>query len=140
MYLSLILALLTYLLSPKGTPAEQRSALLKAAAVGGATYLATEYTDWGKDISDKFDGAIGVKPTLTTEEQLAKDERVALETVTGNAGTKAPSLNAPSSWWDSVKNWVPTALGVAGGAAIGSGVPGWAIALGIGAIVYAVLT
>lgn len=48
MYISLIIAILTYLLqSSRG--ASQSAALGSALAAGALTYGVTEYTDWGKD-------------------------------------------------------------------------------------------
>lgn len=108
MWLSLFIALITYLLSPNDTAKERRQALLRAGLAGGATYLATEHTEWGNDLSTKFDSAIDITPEQTAE--------------VGAPLTKPPvtAVNSGStSLWDKVKDYVPTALAVGAGAAIG---------------------
>lgn len=129
MWVSLFIALLTYLLSPKGTASERRSALLNAAVAGGAAYVATEYTDWGKDISNKFDGAIGIKPTTT----LTPEQTAALATEAATGAPTTGGTTAPTSWWQTIKDWSPAIVG-AGLATTVGGVPIGMLALGAGAI------
>lgn len=116
MWVALFMALITYLLSPKGDDGERRKALLAAAAVGGGAYLATEYTDWGKDISNSFDSAIGIGGTTTTADGSKTDVKV--NPSTGTSG------------WPS---WLtPVIAGGAVGAAAGSGgIPSWLIIGGV---------
>lgn len=130
MWISLIIAIITYLLSPKGTDAERRTALLNAAAAGGTAYVATKYTDWGQNISDRFDGAIGIKPapTLTPEQQTALNKELA-------SGIKVDgTVSTPTSTWDKMQQWAPTALGLAAGASLG-GVPIMPLMIGAGALI-----
>lgn len=119
MWISLLIALLTYLMSPKGNEKEKRQALVKAGLAGGATYLATQYTDWGKDISDKFDGAIGVGGTTETDDAVS-------------GGTKPTT----GSGLGGLGSWVTPAIATVGGAAVASGLPSWALWAGIGLGVY----
>lgn len=98
MWLSLAIAILTYLLSPKGTSSQRSRALLTAAAVGGATFLATENTDWGRDISDKFDGAIGINPTPI--------DGAAADASTGSVIRKdVPGTASGSGLWSTLQGW-----------------------------------
>lgn len=108
MWISLFIAILTYLLSAKGNSEQRRQALLNSAMAGGATYLATEYTDWGKDVSGKFDSAIGLGGTTPAAGSTA------------TTGTKAPV-----SLWDTLRTWAPAALTVGGVASLAGAVPSW---------------
>lgn len=134
MWLSLLIALITYMASPKGTPEERRRALLASAAVGGTTYLATEYTDWGRDISDQFDDAIGVGGSDGSAEDADGGVTVKPPVVSaGGTGTGSGSTGGFSSWW-------PTVLGAgAAGVAVGAGAPSWLIWAGIGLTAYLIL-
>lgn len=128
MWLSLLLALLAYLASPKGNDSERRRALLTAAAVGGAAYIATEYTDWGSDLSDRFDDAIGVGGSDDTAEDAAKKPTV-----------KDPS-GKPSGGTGSFGNWIPGIVGAGVGATVASGgIPGWLIVAGLGIGAFLIL-
>lgn len=59
MWISLIIAVLTFVMQ-KSSGASDKKALGAAALAGGATYLATEYTDWGREASQSFDEWLGV--------------------------------------------------------------------------------
>lgn len=134
MALSLLIALITYMASPKGTSEERRRALMNAAVAGGATYVATEYTDWGRDISDQFDDAIGVGGSDSSAEDADGEVTVKPPVVNaGGTGTGSGSTGGFSSWW-------PTVLGAgAAGVAVGSHAPSWLIWAGIGLTVYLIL-
>lgn len=122
MWVSLFIALLTYLLSPKGTDAEKRKALTNAALAGGAAYVATEYTDWGKNISGKFDSAIGIGGTTTTAAGAATGA-----TATGTTGS--------GGGLGSLGNWITGGLAAGAGVATVNAMPKWVLwaALGLGA-------
>lgn len=107
MWLSLFIALITYLLSPKDTSAQRKRALLNAAVAGGATYALTEYTDWGQEVSNSFDGAIGVGNTVGDSEGAASTKPVS----TGSAGTG--TSGSSGSLWSTLTSW-----GAAGTAAV----------------------
>lgn len=133
MWISLLIALITYMASPKGDAKERRKALLTAAAVGGAAYLATEYTDWGRDISDRFDDAVGIGGSDASADDA--DDAVAIKPpIVGSGGGSggSGSTGGFSSWW-------PTILGAGTGAAVASGVPAWVIWGGIALLVYTVI-
>lgn len=118
MWIALLLALLAYLASPKGNDAERRRALLTAAGVGGAAYIATVNTDWGRDISRDFDNAIGVGGTPGTADDAANQPSV-----------KKPD-GKPSSGTGSFGSWIPAIVGGGVGGAIAggsNGIPSWLI-------------
>lgn len=134
MALSLLIALITYMASPKGTPEQRRRALLNAAAAGGATYVATEYTDWGRDISGQFDDAIGIGGSDSSAEDADGGVTTKPPVVNaGGTGTGSGSTGGFSSWWPPVLG-----AGVAG-VAVGSGAPSWLIWAGIGLTAYLIL-
>lgn len=113
MWLTLAITILTYLMSPRDTPKERRGAMVNALVAGGATYAATEYTDWGKDVSAKFDSAIGVAPSGTPGVAANGDKA-------GETGTGVSSQGG--GLWSSVSGWgaagAATLVGAAGVSAI----------------------
>lgn len=124
MWISLLIALLTYLMSPKGTDSQKRQALVRAGLAGGAAYAATEYTDWGRDISNRFDGAIGVKPGGSTDSDKVVN--------TGQKPTTGSGLG-------SIGNWVTPAIAAVGTGAVASSIPQWVIWAGLGLGAYLIL-
>lgn len=150
MWLSLLLTVLSYLLSPRDTSKERRQALLRSIAVGGASYAVTEYTDWGSQISDKFDDAIG----LGADDPTAKGRMVDAEgnvydadgalVQAGSIGSTTPnsptnaSGAASTGFWKTLQSWGPTGTAAvvgAGALAATSGSKTWVFAaVGLGAI------
>lgn len=125
MWVSLFIAVITYLLSDRGTSEERRDALRNAAIAGGAAYIATETTDWGADISSGFDDLIGVGGPATESTVDAA----------GNVVLPPKPANSPSTW-DSFKGWAAGLLGVAGaGSLIGADIP-WGLIIGGIATLY----
>lgn len=124
MWVSLFIALLTYLLSPKGSDKEKRNALMNAALAGGSAYAATEYTDWGKDISNRFDSAIGIGGSTTTATDGANGAKV---TTPGTAS---------SSGLGSLGNWITGGLAAGAGASVVGRLPTWVIYAGLGLGAY----
>lgn len=127
MWLSLAVALLAYLMSPKGTDKEKKQALLNAALAGGATYLATQYTGWGSDLSRQFDGLIGVGGASTTP-----------TTAGGGASGTAPAVKMPTTTtgtWGTLRNWAVGGLAIGAGSSAVSKLPPWVLwaAIGLGA-------
>lgn len=108
-WLSIAMALLTYLLLPTGSATQRRNALLGALAVGGATFATTHYTDWGQENLGQFDGVIPetVGPPAPGTGYIAPP------------GQQGGSL--PSGWaglWSTLQSW-----GAAGTAAVlGTGI------------------
>lgn len=131
MFLSLIMALLTYLLSPRGTSKERKQALLNAALVGGTTYAVSEYTDWGKEnlgpINDSIGKAITGKPTSAAVAGAGAVAPSAATQTAAGAGTLLSAVNA---------------MGPAGAATVGFGLgavskPGnlkWLLVIGAGIV------
>lgn len=135
MWLSLIIALLTYLLSPKNTAAERQAALLNAAVAGGATYAVTEYTDWGKENLQPLDTKISnaILPTKTSG-----------STTTGGGGSlptvpDGTKVTETGSIWDSLSGWVAPAVAGLGIGGLVAGIPGWALLALAGIVAYLIL-
>lgn len=122
MWLSLFIALITYLLSPKDTSAQRKRALLNAAVAGGATYALTQYTDWGQEVSNSFDGAIGVGNTVGDSEGEHSTRPVTIGSP--GTGTAGPSR----SLWSTLTSWgaagTAAVVGVTG-AAVGGSSTNW---------------
>lgn len=111
MWLSLLIALLTYFLSPNDTAAERRSALLKAGAAGAVTYGVTEYTDWGQANLGPLDDSIGAIFTPPADPNADPSDQ---KTAT------VPGIGAGGGVWDSIKNIGAPALAGVAGLAVGS--------------------
>lgn len=130
---AIILALITYFLSPKDTAAERKQALLKATAVGGITYGVAEYTDWGKENLKPLDNT--VSGFFTSDGKTGGD--------TGNSTTVKTGTGATSSGskglWDTVTSWGPTIAAAGAGAVVGSSMPSWLPLVLLGAGVYLVI-
>lgn len=109
-WLTIAIAIITYLLQPRGTADERRKALVGAAVAGGATYAVTHYTDWGKENLGQFDGAIPVDKLPAVDSE-------------NTTGTTTPSVKpgnqAPTTgFWDTLTSWGPTGTA----AVVGTGV------------------
>lgn len=118
MWLSLALAILTYLLSSKGTASQRQSALAKAALVGGGSYLVTQNTDWGKDISGKFDSAVGLGPTATPAAAAAAANGERPISVGTSASGTSPNGNG---LWSTLSGWGAAGIGAVAGASLAGG-------------------
>lgn len=123
MWISIAIAILTYLLSPRDTASERRNALLRAAALGGGAYVVATNTDWGKDISQSFDGAIGVStaPSADVTDSVLKPS----PSVSGSTGTG-------SGLWSSLSSWGKAGVGFVAGSAVSGGLGSWLPILLIG--------
>lgn len=122
-WLSIAIALVTYLLMPKGTADERRRALLGAVAAGGATYAVSHYTDWGKENIGQFDGVIpeGAAPVANPAVPSPSPQ------------VSIPGQTTTSGFWDTLKSWGPTGTAtVVGVGAAAAGSTNWLL---IGAIV-----
>lgn len=128
MWISLIIALLTYFMSPRDTAKERNRALLAAAGAGALTYGVTEYTEWGQENLKPLDGKIsGIFTGGSTSDQTSA-------TTQGDASIKTGQTSG-GGIWDTIKGFGPTIAGAVGGAAIASSLPSWVLwgALGLGA-------
>jgi len=116
MWISLLIALLTYFLSPTNTAAERRSALLKAGAAGALTYGVTEYTDWGKENLGPLDDSIGSIFTPPADPNAVPSDQ-----------TKAviPGVGTGGGIWDALKGVGAPVLAGAAGLAAGSALSGY---------------
>lgn len=130
MWLALIMAVLTYLLSSRDTSTERKQALLKAAGAGAITYGITEYTDWGKENLKPLDGKIsGVfSPEVKTDANGNPIQNA-------NSG-KTTSGSTGSSVWDAIKGWGPAIVGTVGAAAVASSIPSWVLWAALAAGAY----
>lgn len=139
MWLSLFVTLLTYLLSPRDTASQRRKALIKAAAVGGGTYVMTENTDWGRDISGSFDDMIGVEPADKPIGDTGEGTAADLVDV-----PKAPATTKPGTtggFWSTLTSWgAAGTAAVIGTAGVATGkAPKWLIIAGLGLAVFLIL-
>lgn len=134
MWISLIIAVLTYFMSDRGTSTERNQALLKAAGAGALAYGVTEYTDWGKKNLQPLDDRIsGVFSSDKAEDIAAVNKN-------GEAIVKTGTTKSASSGvWDAIKSWGPTVATAVGGAAIASSLPWWAVPAGLAVGAYLLL-
>lgn len=136
MWLSLFIALITYLLSPKDTSAQRKRALLNAAVAGGITYGLTEYTDWGKEVSNEFDGMIGVGNKVDDEAATNATKPASVGSPgTGTAGSSGSLWSTLTSWGAAGTAAVVGTTGAAAGAVSGN----WLPVLAIGAAALLIL-
>lgn len=136
MWISLFIALLTYLLSPRDTPKQQRKALLNSAVAGGLAFAATEYTDWGSDLSDSFDAAIGFeKPAVEATGVNANGRPIGATGALVNPSSDGGGSSGGSGFWSALQSWGPlgTALvtTTAAGALTGSPLLWIGLAVGV---------
>lgn len=118
MWLSLAIAVLSYLLQPRGTSAERKKALVNSLALGAVTYGVQEYTGWGQENLAPLNQAM--TPSLLANVPAASSD-AAVVVQDGSALPGAPSTGS-SSIWSSLASWGPAAAaGLAGGVALGSG-------------------
>lgn len=102
MWIYLLISLLTYLLSPRDTKAQQRQALLNGALAGAGSYYIGTQTDWGRDIVADIDGAVfgnssgkKVNPDGTIVDATGKIINV-------------PGAGDSTNGWDVLKTWGAT--------------------------------
>lgn len=102
MWIYLLISLLTYLLSPRDTKAQQRNALLAAAGAGVGSYYVGTQTDWGRDIVADIDGFVfgdsatkRVNPDGTVVDATGKVINV-------------PGSSGSTNGWDVLKGWGAT--------------------------------
>ena len=122
MWVSLFIALLTYLLSPRDTPKEQRKALLNSAAAGGLAFAATEYTDWGADLSQSFDSAIGISDAPAVEAIGVNDNGrpVGANGALVNPSSPSGSSSNGSGFWSALQSWGPVGTALVATTATGA--------------------
>lgn len=131
MWISLIVALLAYFMSPRDTSSERKKALLTAVGAGALTYGVTEYTDWGKENLKPLDDKIsGVFTGGSSGEQSSASSA---------EGSKVPATG-DSGVWDTInKIGVPIAAAGAGALAATS-LPSWVLWAGLAFLTYKALT
>lgn len=89
MYLMIIMFVISYLMQPHGNKEERKKALINSALVAGATYAATEYTDWGSNAEASLEGMVsgtGDEVTTTTTDPISG--LPVTKTVTSTSGSK----------------------------------------------------
>lgn len=133
MWLSLLLALVTFLMSDDGTKEGRRKALLTAGAVGLGSAYVTSQTEWGKEVNGSFNEAFGLKDTWT-----GFSSGTAGSTSTPTTGVTKPTTGKGGGVFSSVPPWVGTAGAGVAGVAIGSSLPSWVWWVGGGLLVYLV--
>lgn len=133
MWLSLLMALITFLLSDDGTKEGRRKALLTAGAVGVGTAYVTSQTEWGQEINSDFNEMIGLDDTWTGFESGTDGS-----TSTPTTGATVPTTGGGGGVFSKVPPWVGAAGAGVAGAAIGSSLPSWAWWVGGGLLAYLV--
>lgn len=124
-WLSIIFAVLTFLLSGGTKKGQAGRAALAAAGVGLGTYYVTHETDWGRENLGALDGVTTTKgPNGGTQISSGlKGDGSKLPNVAG--GSAESGANA---FWNSLGKWLTSPAGqVSTGAAAGKalGVPNW---------------
>lgn len=132
-WLTIAIAIITYLLQPRGTADERRKALAGAVLAGGATYAVTHYTDWGQENLGQFDGVIPTDKLPVVDSGNA----------TGSAtpGVKPGNTAPTTGFWDTLKSWGPTgtAAVVGTGVAAATGNRKWLLIGGAALVAYLIL-
>lgn len=133
MWLSLLLALVTFLISSDGTKEGRRKALLTAGTVGlGAAYV-TSQTEWGQGINGSFNEAFGLEDTWTG---FASGTGGSKSTPT--TGVTVPTTGKGGGVFSNIPPWVGAAGAGVVGAAVGSNLPSWVWWVGGGLLAYLV--
>lgn len=124
-WLSIIMAVITFLLSGGLKKGNAGKAAAAAIGVGAGTYYVTHETDWGRDNLGFLDG-VEVKPDGTTGETTIstgiKDPGTVIRQPSGSGSSGANGL------WNTLGSWLTSPAGqVTTGAAAGKalGVPNW---------------
>ena len=134
MWLSLLLALITFLMSDDGTKEGRRKALLTAGAVGAGSAYVTSQTDWGQQINGDFNEFIGLDDTWTG---LASDASGSPSSpTTGVAVPTAP--RGDGGVFSNVPTWMSTAGAGIAGAMVGAKLPSWVWWVVGGLLIYLV--
>lgn len=130
MWISLIIALLTYLLQNPKNAEERKKALMIAGAAGLGTYAVTNYTDWGQQnlapLNDSINGALGFGGSSTTA-GAANGGVTGSPVIPGAATTTSSAGGWADGFWTTLQSWggVGTAA-VIGTAGVATGVaPSW---------------
>jgi hypothetical protein len=113
-WLTIIMALLSYLMSPRNTPAERRQAVANGILAGGLTYTATHYTDWGQENLGAYDGVATPSAAVTGSDG----------SVSGVAGAARP-VSSGGSAWGAINGWFKDGLVAVGAVGLASTVSKW---------------
>lgn len=121
-WLSIIMAILSYLLSMKDDPEKKSRAVAAAALAGLGTYYVSHETEWGRETLGDLDGVPTVNEVATAATAVtgADGQPVTVKDKTGatvpvKVPTVSPTTNPSSttSGWDVLQSW-----GAAGTAAV----------------------
>lgn len=133
MLLSLLLALVTFMMSSDGTKEGRRRALLTAGAVGLGSAYVTSQTDWGQEINGNFNEFFGLDDTWTG---FASDASGSPSSPT--TGVTIPTASRGGGTFSNVPSWLSVAGAGVAGAAVGAKLPSWAWWVGGGLLFYLV--
>lgn len=133
MWLSLLMALITFLLSDDGTKEGRRKALLAAGVVGLGTAYVTSQTEWGQEINGSFNETFGLDDTWTGFESGTEGSPSSPTT-----GVTVPTTGGGGGVFSKVPPWVGAAGAGAAGVVIGSKLPSWVWWVGGGLLAYLV--
>ena len=134
MWLSLLLALVTFLMSDDGTKEGRRKALLAAGVVGAGSAYVTSQTDWGQEINGNFNEFIGLEDTWTGFDDSDPSGSPSSPTT----GTTVPTVSRGGGIFSSAPSWLGTAGAGVAGAVVGASLPSWVWWVGGGLLFYLV--
>lgn len=131
-WLSIIMAIISFLATLKKDKSNVGRAALVGAAAGLGTYYVTHETEWGRTNLGSLDGVVTVEP--------GSDVTGPVSTTNGGVPVKVPvsqsantSTGSSGQWWNVIgDNLVPLGAGVVLGASTskeGSWIP-WALLIG----------
>lgn len=141
-WLSIIAAIVTFLLSGGLKKGKTATALAAALGVGAGTYYLTHNTDWGRENLGYLDG-VEVEPSpdgtgaTVTDGDPKNPSVVPIRQPTGGSGA-----SGANGLWNTLGSWLTSPAGqVTTGAVAGKalGVPNWMLWGGIGLGAYLIL-
>lgn len=152
-WLSIIMALITWLSADKSTPKARTRALLAAGLVGGSTYAVSHYTDWGQANLGSLDGVTqsnlvtgtaggtqyaipqGTTPVLGTDGKPVTNSDGSFAFTYPAGGSTLPSVTSGL-----LNGWGGTAAAVTTGAVLASNFDKYLPIIGVGLFAFFVLT
>lgn len=108
MWVSIVLALISFFLTSRATGGDKKKAALAALGVGAASYYAVSNTEWGKTAAENFNSTLGITSDPAIQGQV--DSTAAAGNLT------VANKPAGSTAWDVLKSWGATGTALVAGA------------------------
>lgn len=123
-WLSIIMAVLSFLSSLKKNPGDKGKAVAVGALAGLGTYYVSHETEWGKDTLGSLDGVIPKEPINPGDATTTLPDGSKIPTTT--TATPSPIDGRTTGVWDTIKGLGPSGVaGVIGAGAIATGAVDW---------------